>query len=318
MGHGMSAFVVGSRGSALALVQTRLVVDLLKQLQPDASFRIEIVKTQGDTIADVPLAKIGDKGLFVKEIEAALLNGSIDFAVHSAKDMPSEIDPSLVIAAFPEREDPADVLVSNKGGLAELPGGAVVGTSSVRRKAQLLAARPDLNVIDLRGNLDTRLRKLDEGCCDAIILAYAGLKRMGWQDRAAEVLHYDICLPAAGQGAIAVQCRKGEPVAKLLGAIDHPPTRRCVSAERALLRALSAGCQTPIGALAEEIDGRTVLRAVVASLDGLRIVREAGEGDISRPEEIGEHLAAKLLDSLAREILEEVRRCPEPKTTGAA
>ena len=314
----MSEFVVGSRGSALALAQTRQVVDQLSRLHPDAGFRVEIIKTQGDRITDVALAKIGEKGLFVKEIEAALLNGSIGFAVHSAKDLPSETDSSLVIAAFPERENPADVLVSNKGRLFELPDGAVVGTSSVRRKAQLLAARQCLDIVDLRGNLDTRLRKLAEGCCDAIVLAYAGLKRMGWQDRATEVLSYDVCLPAAGQGAIALQCRKGQPVAEMLGALDHSPTRRCVSAERALLRGLSAGCQTPIGALAEETDGRIVLRAVVASLDGLSVVRDAIEGDSSRPEEIGELLAQRLLDSPAGEILEEVRRSAEPKTTGAA
>ena len=310
--------VVGSRGSGLALRQTGQVVDELLRLNPGMECRIQVIKTSGDAAADVPLYTIGDKGLFVKEIEVALLRGEIDFAVHSAKDLPSEMDPALTIAAYSEREDPADALVSKAGKLADLPAGATVGTSSVRRRAQILAARRDLHVIDLRGNLDTRLKKVDSAQYDAVILACAGLRRMGWEGRITEVLPYEICLPAAGQGAVAVQCREGDAIADMLQQLDHAPTRRCVSAERALLSGLGAGCQTPIAALARESSGEFRLDAVVARPDGSQVIRRSALGDAGSPEELGRRLAEELLNSPARQVLRELRQSAEPKMTGAA
>lgn len=314
----MSTLVIGSRGSQLALHQTNLVIGWLKALYPDLECRIEVIKTTGDKNLDVPLAKIGDKGLFVKEIEQALFDGSIDCAVHSAKDLPSEMDERLIIAAYPEREDPADVLVSRCGKLEELPAGANIGTSSLRRRAQILNRRPDLNILDLRGNLDTRLRKLDTDNYDAIVLAGAGLRRLGWESRITQFLPFDICLPMAGQGALAIQCRNNDPAVELITKLDSCTTRRCVTAERTLLAYLGAGCQTPVAALAQEIDGELKLEACVASTDGSRIVRMKASGDVSSPEEVGKRLAEQLLESPAKELLEEVRQSTECKGLGAA
>jgi len=314
----MSILVVGSRGSALALRQTRQIVEEVERLNPGVTCRVEVIKTTGDKILDVPLAKIGDKGLFVKEIELALIEGKIDFAVHSAKDLPSEMDDRLVVTAFPERECPADAFVSKVGALSELPKGAMIGTSSLRRRAQILAARPDVSVLDLRGNLDTRLRKLDDSEYDAIILACAGLYRMGLESRITEMLPYEVCLPAAGQGALAVQCRKDDPACEIIGRLDHSLTRACVSAERALLAGLGGGCQIPIAALAREENGALKLDAAVAALDGKRIERGSAVGDIAAGEELGKRLAGELLDSPARDLLEEIRRSDEPKSIGAA
>lgn len=237
----MNVLVVGTRGSKLALWQTDHVIQRIRELMPDLECRVEVIKTTGDRVQDVPLAKIGDKGLFVKEIELALLRGEIDFAVHSAKDLPSEMDSGLGIAAYLEREDPSDALVSKMGKLAQMPAGARIGTSSVRRRAQILAVRPDVEVLDLRGNLDTRLRKSESPDYDAVILALAGLKRMGWESRVTEVLDFDICLPAVGQGALAVQCLRNSPAWDVVARLDHLDTHACVSAERALLRRIGAG-----------------------------------------------------------------------------
>ncbi len=303
----MSMVTVGSRGSALAICQTRQVVEEILRLNRGLECRIDVIKTSGDRFVDVPLHAIGDRGLFVKEIEQALLDLEIDLAVHSAKDLPSEMDPALVIAAYCKREDPSDALVSRAGKLADLPSGATVGTSSVRRRAQILSARPDLNVADLRGNLDTRLKKLDALQYDAIVVACAGLARMGWDDRITEVLSHRTCLPAAGQGAIAVQCRAGDPVAEALRKLDHEPTRRCVTAERALLAGLGAGCRTPVAALSREGDGELRLDAVVARPDGSLIFRESAAGNPVFPKELGARLAEKLLSSPAREVLDELR-----------
>lgn len=314
----MSALVVGSRGSQLALRQTGQVIDQLSRVSPGVCCRIEVIRTTGDRVHDVPLAKIGDKGLFVKEIEQALLRGEIDFAVHSAKDLPSEMDDGLCVAAYPEREEPWDALVSKHGPLANLPAGAVVGTSSIRRRAQLLNARPDLRVADLRGNLDTRLRKLDNGDYDAVLLACAGLRRMGWESRISEALPPDVCLPAVGQGALAVQCRTGDSACDTIGVLDHPATRRCVSAERALLAALGAGCQTPVAAFAREIDGAIRLDAAVMSPDGSNLVRRSLSGGFGDSEEIGRRVAKLLLDSPAGELLEDARRGVDLKGMGAA
>ena len=314
----MNVLKVGSRGSALALRQTQMTVQAIERLNPGLECRVEIIRTTGDRILDVPLAKIGDKGLFVKEIEAALLSGEIDCAVHSAKDLPSEMDERLCVAAFPERECPADALVSTKGDLADLPKHAIIGTSSLRRRAQILAARPDVQIVDLRGNLDTRLRKLDEGCCDAVILACAGLARMGLENRITQKLPYEICLPAVGQGALAVQCRVNDSACEIVRRLDSAPTRACVVAERALLRRLEGGCQVPIAALAREDDGQILMDALVAGLDGASIVRRSAVAPVSSANELGERLATELLNSPAKELLDLARTSAAPKDIGAA
>ena len=304
----MSELVVGSRGSKLALQQTQMVIDQLVMLNPGITCRIEIIHTLGDKVLDVALAKIGDKGLFVKEIEQAMLEGEIDLAVHSAKDLPSDMNNALCIGAYPERVDPSDALVSKVGKLSELPKGSVIGTSSVRRRAQILHTRPDLEVADLRGNLDTRLRKLNGTEYDAVILAYAGLRRMGLESQVTEILPFDICLPAVGQGALAIQCRCGDSIESIVAKLDHDATRRCVTAERSLLSRMGAGCQTPVGALGRIIESELKLDAVVASLDGKNVVRMSETGDIACAEEIGIRLAERLLDSDAREFLAEVKK----------
>lgn len=314
----MSILTVGSRGSKLALCQTQQIVDEIIKRNPGLDCRVEVIKTTGDKILDTPLAKIGDKGLFVKEIELALLRGDIDFAVHSAKDMPSEIDESLVIAAFPARECPADALVSKAGSLDELHSGARVGTNSLRRKSQLLAYRPDLKILDLRGNLDTRLKKLDNGDYDAVVLACAGLNRMNLGDGITEVLPYNVCLPAAGQGALAIQCRKDDPAVEIVGKVDCELTRNCVTAERSLLKYLGGGCQVPIAVLAVEENNKIRLNGIIAGLDGSRIIRGSAVGEMSKPEELGGKLAEELLELGAREILDEIKRDTEPKNIGAA
>jgi len=314
----MHSLVVGTRGSQLALRQTREVVGRLERLHAGLSCRIEVIRTTGDRVRDLPLAAIGDKGLFVKEIEQALVDGRIDFAVHSAKDLPSEMDPALCVAAYPERENPADALVSQGHLLAQLPPGAKVGTSSVRRRAQLAHARPDLEIVDLRGNLDTRLAKLDRGECDAIVVAYAGLVRMGWQSRATQVLGYDVCLPAVGQGALAVQCRACVPVRDLLKTLDDPGARTCVTAERAFLAGLRAGCQTPVAALATQKGQQVELDALVAATDGSTIVRRSAMGDAAEPEVLGRRLADWFLESPARVLLEDARRGTAMRGMGAA
>ncbi|MGC8862770.1 MAG: hydroxymethylbilane synthase [Armatimonadota bacterium] len=313
----MRSIVVGSRGSQLALRQTREVIERLERLHTGISWRIEVVRTTGDRLGTVPLTRIGETGLFVKEIEQALIEGRIDLAVHSAKDLPSAIDPSLCVAAYPARENPADALVSQAGTLAQLPVGARVGTGSVRRKAQLLRFRPDLDIVDLRGNLDTRLAKLDRGEYDAIVVALAGLSRMGWRARATEILGSDVCLPAPGQGALALECRVGDPVCGLVRPIDDAETRACVNAERAFLAELGAGCRTPVAALAVTQGDRIRLDALVAAVDGSRVVRRTEIGDPLRPEELGMRLAGWFVQSSARELLEDARGGGAVGTMGA-
>ena len=304
----MRKLTVGTRGSALALRQANWVVETLKSLHPGLDIEVRVVKTKGDKILDMPLAKIGDKGLFVKEIESALLHKETDFAVHSMKDLPTEMPGGLCIAAVPERIDPSDVLITNGPGLADLPGEARIGSSSLRRRAQLHNFRADLQISDLRGNLDTRIRKLDEGEFDGIVLAYAGLHRMGWTDRITEKLPFEICLPAVGQGALAVQARADDAeTIGILKALDHPESRAAVTAERSLMRALEGGCQVPIGALGCIEDGRLRLSGVVASVDGSRLVRGEVTGSISEPEETGKELARVLISGGADEILQDLR-----------
>jgi hydroxymethylbilane synthase len=292
--------VIASRGSQLALWQAHWVQQQLAALGFPA--RIEIVKTTGDKITDVPLAQVGAKGLFTKEIEEALLDGRADLAVHSLKDLPTELPPGLVLAATPEREDPRDAMVGKR--LADLPAGAKLGTSSLRRAAQLRKLRPDLRIEPVRGNLDTRLRKLDEGQYDAIVLAAAGLKRLGWEDRIAEILSPDIVCPAVGQGALAIETRA--PCLPACEKLNHPPTHIAVTAERALLAALGGGCQVPIGAYATVSGDRLSLQAVVVSPDGVHLVRDRSEGPAADAQRIGRELGEALLAAGADSILESI------------
>ena len=295
--------VIASRGSQLALWQAGWVE---RQLTAAGRVcRIEIVKTTGDKITDVPLAKVGTKGLFTKEIEEALLDGRADLAVHSLKDLPTELPAGLVLAAVPEREDPRDAVVGRP--LADLPAGARVGTSSLRRAAQLRQLRPDLTVESVRGNLDTRLRKLDRGQYDAILLAAAGLSRLGWAGRIAEILPPDLMCPAVGQGALAIETRASGPGFDACAALDHPATHAAVTAERALLAALGGGCQVPIGAHATVDGARLRLQAMVASPDGAELLRGASEGAVAEAEITGRSLGVELLERGARRILEAVR-----------
>ncbi len=295
--------VIGSRGSKLALWQAEWVQGRLQAF--GVSSRIEIIRTTGDKITDVPLARVGAKGLFTKEIEEALLEGRIDLAVHSLKDLPTELPQGLQLAAIPAREDSRDALVGAK--LADLAPGAKVGTGSLRRVAQLRALRPDLVIESVRGNLDTRLRKLDEGLYAALVLAAAGLRRMGWQDRIAQYLSVDEMCPAVGQGALAVETRADSGEAACACALlDDPLARAAVTAERATLAALGGGCQVPIGAHAEVEDGRLHLRAVVISPDGGTLVRQEIAGEFTAAEALGRELGRRLLDSGARAILEAV------------
>jgi hydroxymethylbilane synthase len=293
--------VVGSRGSKLARWQAQHVAARLNEL--GAETRIEIIKTPGDKITDVPLAKVGGKGLFTKEIEDALLEGAIDLAVHSLKDMPSGLSAGLTLAAIPQREDPRDALVGRP--FDRLGEGTRVGTSSLRRSAQIYALGKGIETEMLRGNVDTRLRKLDEGQYDAIVLAAAGLRRLGWADRITELIPVEIMCPAVGQGALAIETRDdGGAAHALAGRLDHPESRAAVTAERALLAMLEGGCQVPIGGYAT-VAGETIhLRAIVASPDGSRIVR--GERSGRDPVQVGEGLGREMLDRGAREILKEV------------
>ena len=292
---------IGSRGSQLALWQARHIAAKLGEM--GAETRIEIIKTTGDKITDVPLAKVGGKGLFTKEIEEALLDGSIDVAVHSLKDVPAELPGGLILAAIPEREDPRDALIGRP--LAELGPGSKAGTSSLRRASQLLAFSPRLEIHMLRGNVDTRLRKLDAGQYDSIVLAAAGLRRLGWQDRIRELVPVEIMCPAVGQGALAIETRHdGGEAERLVSKLDHAASRAAVTAERALLATLGGGCQVPIGGYAV-IDGASIhLRAIVASPDGSRIIR--GERTGADAVSLGEALGRELLDRGAREILAQV------------
>jgi hydroxymethylbilane synthase len=296
--------VIGSRGSQLALWQAHWVKARLEELGEQC--RIEIIHTTGDKITDVALSKVGTKGLFTKEIEEALLNNAIDLAVHSLKDMPTEVPNGLTLAAMPVREDPRDAVVGGK--LADLPQGARVGTSSLRRAAQLRALRSDLKIENIRGNVDTRLRKLDEGQYDAILLASAGLRRLGWDDRIAEVLDPDVMCPAVGQGALTIETRNGGGHAQEVCArLDDTPTRICVTAERAVLATLGGGCQVPIGAYASiQSSGQVHLQALVVAPDGSTIIRQSATGDPADAVRLGREMGEQLLAAGAQDILEAV------------
>lgn len=299
---------IGTRGSALALYQANWVKQSLEKKHPQVTVALKRIKTTGDKILDSPLAQIGGKGLFVKEIEEALLRRDIDIAVHSMKDVPTEILPGLHLAAMPEREDPRDAYISRDGVLfAKLPSGARIGTSSLRRQAQLKALRPDLVCQTLRGNLDTRIRKLTEGQFDAIIVALAGIRRLGMESRATEILSPDVFLPAIGQGALAIESRTDDTrVNGLLSFLDHRPTRVIISAERAFLKRLEGGCQVPIAAYGVLNGTSLTLTGLVASVDGKQIVKDRVQGsvpDIHASEKMGSDLAGTLLSRGAREIL---------------
>jgi hydroxymethylbilane synthase len=305
----MSTLRLGTRGSKLALWQANHVADLLRRAVPGLEIAIEVIKTQGDKILDVSLSKIGDKGLFTKEIELALLDKRVDLAVHSMKDLPSVLQPGLCLGAVVARENPRDVLLSSHGsGFAELPRGARVGTSSLRRIAQLKAVRPDLNTVDLRGNVDTRIKKMQQQGLHAIVLAYAGIKRRGYEELITEVLPCELLLPAVGQGAIGVEIRSDdENTAAMLALINHEATRLEVLAERSFLRVLEGGCQIPIAALAQIEGDKLSISGMVASLDGSVKYQGDLQGKPEKAEEIGRDLANQLLAAGAREVLSELR-----------
>ena len=300
---------IGTRASLLAVTQSSWVKAQIEKHHPGTTVELVKITTTGDKILDVPLAKVGGKGLFVKELEDALLDGRADLAVHSMKDVPTELPDELHLGVVTERENPRDAFIANKyPDIAALPQGAKVGTSSLRRKSQLARLRPDLVIEDLRGNLDTRLRKLDEGLYDAIILAAAGLNRLGFADRITTLFDPEQMLPAIGQGALGLELRRDDQ--ELLAGIsflNHPATAIAVTAERAFLLRLEGGCQVPIGAYARYEEGTLTMDAMVGSVDGRRIVREQLCGDAGQPEALGEAMVERLLRLGAGAILSEIR-----------
>jgi hydroxymethylbilane synthase len=296
--------VIGSRGSPLALWQTEWVRRRVEAAGNEVHTRI--IKTTGDRLADAPLTQSGSKGLFIKEIEEALLDRKIDLAVHSLKDLPIELPEGLSIAAIPQREDARDAFVARDGMPWEsLPAGIRVGTSSLRRQAQLLAIRPDLEVVALRGNIDTRIRKLDRGDCEGLVLALAGLRRLGFESRVMKIFSPEEICPAVGQGALAIEIRAAD--AKTLEAVaslDHPPTQDATRAERAMLRELGGGCQLPVAAHAWREAESLHIIAVVASPDGSRVFRAAATGAKEQSETLGKHIAEDLLKQGAGSVLQ--------------
>ncbi len=295
---------IGTRASKLALVQTHMIRDALQAAHPGLTVAVEHITTRGDIILDRPLNAIGDKGLFVVEIEEAMRAGRVDLAVHSAKDLPSTLPPDMTLAACPRRADPRDALVAQPGmTLATLPSGARVGTSSLRRACQLRALRPDLTLVDLRGNVDTRLRKLREGQYDAIVLAAAGLKRLGLEDVITELIEPDVLIPAVAQGIIGVEARAGDDtVLPLLVALDDPAARVAITAERAFLARIGGGCQVPVGALAQLEGDELLLYGMIGARDG-RMVRGMRSGSAADPAGLGSALAEELLDAGGQALL---------------
>jgi len=305
----MRKIIVGSRKSKLAITQTNWVIDQLKKLDPSFEFEVKEVVTKGDVVLDVTLSKVGGKGLFVKEIEQQMLDKEIDIAVHSMKDMPAVLPKGLIIGCIPQREDHRDVLISkNHIPLKELKEGAIVGTSSLRRGSQLLNVRPDLQIKWIRGNIDTRLNKLETEEYDAIILAAAGLARMGWtKDVVTEFLEPDICLPAVGQGALAIECREDDKeILELLSKFSNEKTTRTVFAERAFLNKMDGGCQVPIAGYAIIQENNEVsLTALVSSPDGKQIFKQKVVG--SNPVEVGEQAAAILTEQGAKTLIDTLK-----------
>jgi hydroxymethylbilane synthase len=302
---------LASRKSQLALVQTHWVQGEFQQLYPDRTFEVVTMTTQGDNILDVALAKIGDKGLFTKELELSMLRQDTDFAVHSLKDLPTHLPEGLMLGCITEREDPSDALVVHPNfknyQIDTLPAGTIIGTSSLRRLAQLRHHFPHLEFKDVRGNLNTRLQKLDSGEYDALILAYAGLHRLGFGDRIHQVIPPEISLHAVGQGALGIECRSNDPeILALLKKIEHSPTAHRCLAERSFLRELEGGCQVPIGVNTAIEGDQLTLTGMVASLDGKRLIKDVVMGATLTAEDLGIQLANKLKDQGAQEILSEI------------
>lgn len=300
---------LGTRGSALALWQTNWTLSLLRAAAPELNFEPVVIKTTGDQRQDIPLPAVGAQGMFVKELELALEDGQIDLAVHSSKDLPSVLHDGLTLAAYLPREDVHDAFISHKWkSLADMPDGARIGTGSFRRQSQLKAHNPTWTFSEIRGNLDTRLAKLESEGLDAIILASAGLIRLGWGDRITQAIPTSVCLPAVGQGAVALEIREGDTrMHELLATIDHAPTRAAVRAERGFLRQVQGGCQAPVGAHATLQGEMLILEAVVAAMDGTKVLRRSMEGPMAKPEELGKALADELLGMGARELLAKTR-----------
>ncbi|KPK28564.1 MAG: hydroxymethylbilane synthase [Nitrospira bacterium SG8_3] len=299
---------IGTRGSKLALAQSEWVKKRIEGRHPHAQVQLVRIKTTGDKILDSPLAKIGGKGLFVKEIEEALLNKRVDLAVHSMKDVPAALPEGLILTTFPKREDPHDAFVSiDCPNLGQLPRGSRVGTGSLRRAAQLLHIRPDLELLPLRGNVDTRLRKLEAGNFQAIILAAAGMRRLGFEDRISQLLSTEQILPAIGQGALGLEVRHDdEETIGLIDFLNDEETQVTVEAERAFLKELQGGCQVPIAAFSRLNGGRLDLEGMVAELDGSKVIRDRITGARNKAEDMGIRLARRLLASGADEILERI------------
>ncbi len=315
----VEGLILGTRGSELALWQSNHVKSKLTAHFPTLSTELRVIKTLGDKILDSPLSKIGDKGLFTKEIDRALLERTIDVAVHSLKDVPTQLPQGLVLGAITAREDVHDVFLSHPKKkhrrLADLPRGANIATGSLRRKSQLLHLRPDFQIIDLRGNLNTRMKKLAESDWDGMILARAGVKRLGWEENITEILSFEIMLPAVGQGALAIEIREDdERTLRFIHALHDDATASVVRGERALLRRLEGGCQVPIGTYGRLEEGEFKLDAFVGSIDGGRVVRGEIAGSPNDSESLGAELATQLLSRGGKEILDEIR---SPGGTGA-
>jgi hydroxymethylbilane synthase len=308
---------IGSRGSDLALWQARWVQGELLRRYPGSEVTIEVIKTTGDKVLDSPLSKIGDKGLFTREIETALLEGRIDLAVHSLKDLPTELPEGLTIGAVCRREDPRDVFIPHPSNHVRLlmsqPFGATIATGSLRRRCQIAALRPDMEIVEIRGNLGTRFRKLEGSSWQGMILARAGVLRLGWEEKIGETVGTDVILPAVGQGALGIEVRRDDSeIARLVAELTDEETRQGTTAERALLRALQGGCQVPIGAFGRVVGtqrSEPLLRldAMVGSLDGKSVVRGTMDGDPSEADSLGRQLAARLLADGAEEILRQIR-----------
>lgn len=301
--------IIGSRGSALALWQSNFVKKEIENANPDVEIEIQLIKTTGDNVLDVPLAKIGDKGLFTKELEIELLAGNIDIAVHSLKDLPTDLPKGLKLAAVTKRHNCEDVLITKNAGttIEALPQGATVGTGSLRRKCQLKSIRPDLNVVDLRGNVPTRIKKFLQSDWGAIILARAGVERLNMEKYISSVISVDQILPAVGQGALGIEIKKtNKAVEKILKSIHDDETFAAVTAERAFLKALEGGCQVPIGAYAQVRPTGLFIEGLVGSIEGDKIFRSKMRGSKKEAEKLGKNLAEELLNAGAKEILSEI------------
>ncbi|MCE5265217.1 MAG: hydroxymethylbilane synthase [Deltaproteobacteria bacterium] len=299
---------IGTRGSALALTQSGWVADRIRERHPDTAVELVTIRTKGDILQDVPLARIGGKGVFIKEIEEALLRGDVDLAVHSMKDLPAELPAALEITVIPQREDPRDVLISCGGRkLEELARGARIGTGSLRRGVQLRNRMPWLEIVPLRGNLNTRIRKLATEGLDGVIVAAAGIRRMGWVEQVSEFVPVEFMLPAVGQGALGIETRRGDVRSREAAAFLHDPTTFCeVGAERAFLGRLGGGCQLPIAGFAKKSGHEVALEGLVGSIDGCTVIRDRVTGPAEAYAELGAHLAERILAAGGRALLDEV------------